>query len=58
MVSPQRWRSEERWKYTPEIRVQDGGVRNQSRLVLGASCGSKQIRNHDPPDFLQTKKGL
>jgi hypothetical protein len=34
-------------------RVQDGGARNQSRLVVGASCGLNKyvIRGYDSSDF-------
>ena len=32
-------------------RVQDGGARNQSRLVIGASCGSQERRNTQSRPF-------
>jgi hypothetical protein len=42
-------RREKRGKIHRRSGVQDGGARNQSRLVIGASCCSNKyaIRNHD-----------
>jgi hypothetical protein len=39
--------------YTGDLRAKDGGARNQSRLVVAASCGLNKsaIHSHDCPDF-------